>query len=78
MGDPPQPGTGGNEVYSPTDDEIALAERNLAAYLKAATQGRGAVGVEGVLVDAANVKMAEQTLARVALIKGRQPADAGR
>lgn len=67
-----------NEVYSPTDDEIALAERNLAAYREAAAQGRGAVGVEGVLVDAAHVKMAEQTLARVALIKGRQPAGAGR
>jgi citrate lyase subunit beta / citryl-CoA lyase len=67
-----------NEVYSPTDDEIALAERNLAAYREAATQGRGAVGVEGVLVDAAHVKMAEQTLARVALIKGRRPAGVGR
>ncbi|ORW93352.1 citryl-CoA lyase [Mycobacterium sp. IEC1808] len=67
-----------NAVYSPTDSEIALAERNLAAYHEAAAQGRGAVGVEGVLVDAAHVKMAEQTLARVALIQGRQPAGAGR
>ncbi|MGO8965521.1 HpcH/HpaI aldolase/citrate lyase family protein [Mycobacterium sp.] len=67
-----------NEVYSPTDGEIALAERNLAAYREAAAQGRGAVGVEGVLVDAAHVKMAEQTLARVALIKGRLPAGVGR
>src|SRR5271156_176525 len=67
-----------NEVYSPTDDEIALAERNLAAYREAATRGRGAVGVQGVLVDAAHVKMAEQTLARVALIKGRRPAGVGR
>jgi len=66
-----------NEVYSPTGDEIALAERNLAAYREAAAQGRGAVGVQGVLVDAAHVKMAEQTLARVALIKGR-PAGVGR
>ncbi len=31
-------------------------------------QGTGAVGVNGVLVDAAHVKMAEQTLARAALI----------
>ena len=66
-----------NEVYSPTDDEIALAERNLAAYREAAAQGRGAVGVQGVLVDAAHVKMAEQTLARVALIRGRRPAGVG-
>jgi len=67
-----------NQVYSPTDDEIALAERNLAAYRAAAVEGRGAVGVEGVLVDAAHVKMAEQTLARAALIKSRQPAGVGR
>ncbi len=67
-----------NKVYSPTDDEIALAERNLAAYREAVANGRGAVGVEGVLVDAAHVKMAEQTLARVALIRDREPAGVGR
>jgi citrate lyase subunit beta/citryl-CoA lyase len=58
-----------NEVYAPTADEIARAERNVAAYRDAEATGRGAVGVNGVLVDAAHVKMAEQTLARAALIK---------
>ena len=58
-----------NTVYSPTDDEIALAERNLAAYREAEANGRGAAGVDGVLVDAAHVKMAEATLARKALIE---------
>ncbi|SOJ57887.1 L-malyl-CoA/beta-methylmalyl-CoA lyase [Mycobacterium simulans] len=57
-----------NEVYSPTDDEIALAERNVAAYREAEASGRGAVGVSGVLVDAAHVKMAQAVLARAALI----------
>ncbi|AMO59392.1 citrate (pro-3S)-lyase [Mycolicibacterium phlei] len=59
-----------NEVYAPTADEIARAERNVAAYREAEAKGRGAVGVEGVLVDAAHVKMAEETLARAALISG--------
>lgn len=59
-----------NAVYSPTADEIALAERNLAAYREAEAKGRGAVGVGGVLVDAAHVKMAQETLARAALING--------
>ncbi|QLL07267.1 CoA ester lyase [Mycobacterium vicinigordonae] len=59
-----------NNVYAPTADEIALAHRNVAAYQEAASNGRGAVGVNGVLVDAAHVKMAEQTLARAALISG--------
>lgn len=58
-----------NEVYAPTADEIARAEANVAAYGEAEALGRGAVGVNGVLVDAAHVKQAEQTLARAALIK---------
>lgn len=61
-----------NEVYAPTADEIARAEANVAAYREAEAKGRGAVGVNGVLVDAAHVKQAEQTLARAALIKVRQ------
>ncbi|ABK69262.1 HpcH/HpaI aldolase/citrate lyase family protein [Mycobacterium avium] len=59
-----------NRVYAPTADEIARAEANLAAYREAESNGRGAVGVNGVLVDAAHVKMAQQTLARAALING--------
>src|ERR1700742_857302 len=57
-----------NRVYAPTEDEIARAETNVAAYRDAEAKGRGAVGVNGVLVDAAHVKQAEQTLARAALI----------
>jgi citrate lyase subunit beta/citryl-CoA lyase len=60
-----------NEVYAPTADEIARAEANVAAYREAEAKGRGAVGVNGVLVDAAHVKQAERTLARAALIKAR-------
>lgn len=59
-----------NEVYAPTADEIARAEANVAAYREAEASGRGAVGVNGVLVDAAHVKQAQQTLARAALING--------
>ncbi|ARR75976.1 Citrate lyase beta chain [Mycobacterium intracellulare subsp. yongonense] len=59
-----------NEVYAPTADEIARAEANVAAYREAEAKGRGAVGVNGVLVDAAHVKQAEQMLARAALING--------
>jgi citrate lyase subunit beta/citryl-CoA lyase len=59
-----------NRVYAPTADEIARAQANVAAYREAEARGRGAVGVNGVLVDAAHVKMGEQTLARAALING--------
>ncbi|OMC29570.1 citryl-CoA lyase [Mycobacterium sp. GA-1841] len=57
-----------NEVFAPTADEIALAHRNVAAYREAEAKGRGAVGVDGVLVDAAHVKKAEEVLARAALV----------
>lgn len=57
-----------NEVFAPSAEEIALAHRNVAAYREAEAAGRGAVGVEGVLVDAAHVKKAEEVLARAALI----------
>ncbi|MFE6861959.1 HpcH/HpaI aldolase/citrate lyase family protein [Nocardia sp. NPDC057668] len=57
-----------NRVYSPTAAEIALAQRNIAAYREAEANGRGAVGVDGVLVDAAHIKMAQATLARAAAI----------
>ena len=60
-----------NRVYAPTDEEIALAERNVAAYREGEQKGLGAVGVNGVLVDAAHVKMAQATLARAALIERR-------
>jgi citrate lyase subunit beta / citryl-CoA lyase len=66
-----------NEVYAPTADEIALAQRNVAAYREAEVNGRGAVGVNGVLVDAAHVKMAQETLARAALINGSARATFG-
>lgn len=58
-----------NEVYAPTADEISLAQRNVAAYREAEANGSGAVGVDGVLVDAAHLKMAQETLARAALLQ---------
>jgi len=41
----------------------------MAAYEEAEAAGRGAVGVEGVLVDAAHVKKAREVLGRAELIK---------
>jgi citrate lyase subunit beta/citryl-CoA lyase len=61
-----------NRVYAPTADEITRAEANIAAYREAEAKGRGAVGVNGVLVDAAHVKQAQQTLARAALVNGER------
>jgi citrate lyase subunit beta / citryl-CoA lyase len=54
-----------NRVYSPTDDEVARAHRNIEAYREAEAQGLGATSVDGQLVDAAHVKLALAVLAQV-------------
>ena len=51
-----------NEVFSPTDEEIAWAKKVVEAYEEA---GTGAMSVEGQMIDAASIKMARTTLDRV-------------
>lgn len=41
-----------NEVFSPTEQEVAWARRVLAAFDAAAAEGRGAIQVDGKMVDA--------------------------
>lgn len=49
-----------NEVFTPSKKDIELAAKVLEADAKAATEGRGAVAVEGRMVDQATVRMAKQ------------------
>lgn len=49
-----------NEVFTPSQKDIDLAAKVLEANTKAATEGRGAVAVEGRMVDQATVRMAKQ------------------
>ncbi len=51
-----------NEVFSPTDEEIAWARKVVEAYEEA---GAGAITVDGQMIDAASIKMARTTLDRV-------------
>lgn len=54
-----------NAVFSPSAAEIARAQRILEAYRSAEERGRGATAVDGVMVDRANLRWAEQILAGV-------------
>lgn len=54
-----------NAAFSPSDDEVAWARRVVAALDEAAVGGRGAVTVDGQMIDAANVRLARRTLAAV-------------
>ena len=49
-----------NEVFTPSQKDIALAAKVLEANTNAAAEGRGAVAVEGRMVDQATVRMAKQ------------------
>ena len=54
-----------NEVFSPTEEEIEWAKKVVAAYEDAGAAGRGAISVEGQMIDAASIKMAHTTLEQV-------------
>ena len=48
-----------NKVMSPSDDEINKAERILAAMAEAEKAGKGAVSLDGRLIDYASIRQAE-------------------
>lgn len=49
-----------NQVFSPSREDIARAEKVLAAHRDAEKKGLGAVAVEGRMVDRATVRLAKQ------------------
>jgi malyl-CoA/(S)-citramalyl-CoA lyase len=51
-----------NEVFTPTASEIDKAQRIIAAMEAAAREGRGAVSLDGRLIDMASIRMAESLL----------------
>jgi citrate lyase subunit beta/citryl-CoA lyase len=53
-----------NEVFSPTEKEIEWAKKVVKAYEEASAARRGAITVDGQMVDAASIKMARNTLAQ--------------
>ena len=61
-----------NEIFSPTVAQVAWA-CNIAKLMKAeAAAGSGAIGLDGVLIDRAHVKLADKIVARAALAGGER------
>ena len=54
-----------NGVFTPTEQEISRARRILEAMEEAAKEGKGAVSLDGRLIDAASIRMAENLVAKV-------------
>lgn len=49
-----------NEVFTPSSEEIALAIKVIEANAQAKSEGKGAIAVEGRMVDQATVRLATQ------------------
>lgn len=51
-------------VFSPSEEDVAWAQAVTSAYDDALAEGRGAVSVGGKMIDAANLRLCRQILAR--------------
>jgi malyl-CoA/(S)-citramalyl-CoA lyase len=60
-----------NEVFTPSDAEIERAERILEEMESAAKRGEGAVSLDGRLIDAASIRMAENLMRKVEQMRSR-------
>ena len=53
-----------NEVFSPSDAEVTKARRILEAMDKASKEGKGAVSLDGRLIDIASIRMAQALITK--------------
>ena len=59
-----------HEVFSPTPEEVEAAQQSIATYRRSEADGVGAIGQDGRLVDAAHMRLAENTLYKASLDDG--------
>lgn len=57
-----------NQVYSPSEEELDKAKRIMEAMEQARKDGKGAVSLDGRLIDIASIKMADNLLQKAAQI----------
>ena len=62
-----------NEVFTPSEAEVTKARRVLAAMAQATKDGRGAVSLDGRLIDIASIRMAEALIAKADSIAPQRP-----
>ncbi|WP_333683460.1 HpcH/HpaI aldolase/citrate lyase family protein [Pontibaca methylaminivorans] len=60
-----------NEVMSPSDDEVTRAKRILEAMAEAEAAGKGAVSLDGRLIDYASIRQAEVLVEKAKQIAAR-------
>ena len=57
-----------NEIFSPSQSQVDRARKMAIAYAEAERKGLGAVAVDGVMVDAASIRLMNNTLRKADLI----------
>ena len=60
-----------NTVFSPSEKEVTYAKRVLAAMKQAANEGKGAVSLDGRLIDLASIRQAEVMVQKADEISAR-------
>ena len=60
-----------NEIFTPAPQEVARAERIVAALEEAKRLGRGAVSLDGRMIDAASIRQAEALLKKANAVAAR-------
>jgi citrate lyase subunit beta/citryl-CoA lyase len=63
-----------NQIFAPTAEEVARARRIIAGYAEAVAAGKGAIRIEGRLVEALHVEEARRTVALAEAIAKREAA----
>ena len=61
-----------NEVFAPSDEEVAFSHRIIAAHAEAAAQGKGVVVVDGKLIENLHVENAQRLVALAEAISALQ------
>lgn len=56
------------DVFTPPAEEVAYARKMMAAYAEAEEQGLGAIQVDGEMIDAATVRILQNTLDRAVFV----------
>jgi malyl-CoA/(S)-citramalyl-CoA lyase len=59
-----------NQVFTPSEAEVTRARRIMQAMEEAAKAGKGAVSLDGRMIDIASIRMAEALLAKAEQIGG--------
>jgi citrate lyase subunit beta/citryl-CoA lyase len=64
-----------HEVFSPTEAEVADAHESIEIYRRSEAEGVGAIGRDGRLVDAAHMRLAENTLYKASLARDERQTE---